>query len=204
MKRTFWDRVAGLYDLFERSNAKAVDGMINAVVARIPEHATLLECAAGTGAISIAAAPKAEHILCTDLSLPMLEQAEVKAKRLGLNNITFAPRDLFHLEDPDNQFDATVAANVLHLLDTPEDAVRELWRVTKPGGLVILPTFLVGEANSIYRALLGVYRVLGFRPKRDYTRKSYQALFDSLGLGKVSYTLIRGRLSVGLAILKKP
>lgn len=203
MKKTFWDRVAPLYDWSARTNAAAVDGMAAAVAKRIPEGAEMLECAAGTGEVSIAAAPKAGRILCTDLSLPMLEQARIKAARLGHGNIAFAQRNLLHLEDPDGRFDVAVAANVLHLLDQPEDAVRELWRVTKPGGLVVLPTFLLGEAGWFYKNAIKLYRVLGFRPKHYFTRRSYQAMLDGLELGKVQYTLVKGRLPVGLAVLTK-
>lgn len=204
MSKTFWDRFAGLYDLAERSNAAVVDKMIETVVGLVPARSRVLECAAGTGAISVAASPSAEHILCTDYSLPMLEQAKAKAKRLGLSNIDFAQRDIFHLSDSDAAYDVTIAANVLHLLDDPAAAVKELWRLTRPGGIMILPTFLLGESTWIFRQAISLYKLLGFCPKHSFTRQSYQALIDSCGLGDVRYIRIKGRLSVGIAILDKP
>lgn len=204
MAKTFWDRWARLYDLSERTNGRAVQGMVRSVVGRIPAGAQVLECAAGTGMISAAAAAKAGHVTCTDLSLPMLERASAKAKRLGLDNISFEARDLLHLADPDDTYDITVAANVLHLLPHPEDAVREVWRVTKPGGKVILPTFLQGEARWGFRQIIRLYRLAGFRPYYQFTRQSYQAMIDGCRLSQAKYTLIQGRLPVGLAVLEKP
>lgn len=204
MKRCFWDRVARFYDLAEKTNYTAVEGMIHAVTKRIPDGADVLECAAGTGAISIAAAPKAGHILCTDASLSMLEQARTKGKRLGLSNLDFEQRDLLSLSDPDSRYDVTVAANVLHLLEQPKDAVRELWRVTKPGGALLLPTFLQGEGGwGFSNLIIPAYTLIGFRPKYYFTRRSYQEMIDSCGVGRAEYTLIKGRLPVGLAVLRR-
>lgn len=191
MARTFWDRFAGLYDLAESANRRAVRGMAGAAARLVPAGSDMLECAAGTGEISLAAAPFAKRILCTDLSIPMLERARRKAARQGLSNIEFARRDLLHLPDPDGAFGAVCAANVLHLLDAPERAVAELWRVTAPGG-------------ALMRGLIALYRLLGFRQKHLFTRRSYQAFLDGLGLPPSRLTVIPGRLPVGLAVIQKP
>lgn len=204
MSRSFWERFAFLYDLAEGTNAKAVRGMVTAVAQQVPAGASVLECAAGTGEISLAAAPKAGHVLCTDLSRAMLDRAFGKARRLGLANVDFALRDLLHLTDPDECFDVVIAANVLHLLDAPEAAIRELWRVTRPGGLLILPTFLMGEAGLGFRVLIRLYRLLGFRSKREYTPADYRAMVEGCGLGSLEYSVVPGRLPVGLAVLTKP
>ncbi len=204
MSGTFWDKIAGLYDLAESANRRAVRGMSEAAARCVPVGSYMLECAAGTGEISLAAAPFAARILCTDLSAPMLEQARQKAARRGFSNIEFAQRDLFHLPDTDGSFSAVCAANVLHLLDAPEAAVAELWRVTAPGGVLILPTFLMGESGRLMKGLISLYRLLGFRQKQIFTRQSYQAFFDSLGLPDCRLTVIPGRLPVGLAVIQKP
>ena len=204
MSRTFWDRIAGLYDLAELANRRAVRGMVRAVACRVPAGSNMLECAAGTGEISLAAAPFAGQVLCTDLSLPMLERARTKASRLGLSNIAFAQRDLFHLPEGDGTFGAVCAANVLHLLDAPERAVAELWRVTAPGGVLLLPTFLGGAAGPLMRSCLAVYRLLGFQSRHRFTPQSYRAFFEDLGLPLSELAVIPGRMPVGLAVLQKP
>ena len=71
MGRTFWDNIAGLYDLAEKTNGRAVRGMAAEVTRRLPENTDFLECAAGTGEISLAAAPFVRRVVCTGLSLPL-------------------------------------------------------------------------------------------------------------------------------------
>lgn len=173
------------------------------MVRRLPEDTDFLECAAGTGEISLAAAPFVRRVLCTDLSQPMLDRARQKAAKRGLTNIEFAQRDLFHLPDGDGTYGAVCAGNVLHLLDRPEDAVAELWRVTAPGGCLLLPTFLMGESGPLMNILVALYRLLGFRQKRSFTRQSYRAFFESLGLPLAELVIIPGRIPVGLAVLRK-
>lgn len=204
MSRTFWDQFAGLYDLAERTNGRAVQGMAAGVVRRLPEDTDFLECAAGTGEISLAAAPFVRRVVCTDLSLPMLDRARKKAAKQGLSNIVFQQRDLFCLPDEDGTYGAVCAANVLHLLDEPAKAVAELWRVTAPGGVLLLPTFLMGEAGPLIKLLVALYRLLGFRQKHAFTRQSYQTFFEGIGLPLAELAIVPGRLPVGLAVLRKP
>lgn len=204
MRTTFWDRVAGLYDLAEKSNGRAVRGMCAYVAQRVPEGDSFLECAAGTGAVSLAAAARAGRVLCTDLSQPMLDRAEAKARRLGVGNMEFLRRDLLSLPDGDGSFGVVTAANVLHLLPRPELAVGELWRVTRPGGQLILPTFLQGEAGAGFRLVIRAYRLMGFQFRHAFTRESYRAFFQGLGLPVEAFTVIGGRLPVGVAVLRKP
>ena len=204
MGRTFWDNIAGLYDLAEKTTGRAVRGMAAEVARRLPENTDFLECAAGTGEISLAAAPFVRRVVCTDLSQPMLDRARKKAARRGLTNIAFQQRDLFHLPEGDGTYDAVSAGNVLHLLDRPEDAVAELWRVTAPGGVLLLPTFLMGESGPLMDTLMALYRLLGFRHKHTFTRQSYRAFFEGLDLPLAELAVISGRMPIGLAVPRKP
>lgn len=203
MGRRFWDRVVGFYDLAERTNRRANAGAVRQAAALVPEGASVLDCAAGTGEFSLTLAERAGTVLCTDLSRPMLDRAEKKARQRGRSNITFAVRDLTALPDPDGAFDVVVAANVLHLLPEPEKALAELWRVTASGGKLILPTYLQGEAGPGFKLLIALYRLLGFRPRYFFTVDSYAEFFRRCGL-TARVARIDGRLPVGFAVLSKP
>ena len=52
--KTFWDKIACLYDLAEFTNKSVNDQMAKAVENEIPQGALVLDCAAGTGALSMA------------------------------------------------------------------------------------------------------------------------------------------------------
>lgn len=201
---TFWDRWAKFYDLAQGSN-RAVNAAAAARVAElVPAGARVLDCGAGTGNFSLAAARRASSVLCTDQSLPMLERARKKAKKRGLTNLAFARRDVTALSDPDGSFDAVIAANALHLLPDPEPAVRELWRVTAPGGRLILPTYLQGKAGAAYGTMIKIYQGVGFHYEHAFTPESYREFLERLGLGPVVVEVISGGVPEGIAVLEKP
>ncbi len=201
---TFWDRWARFYDLAERSNRAVNRAAAARVGSLVPPGARVLDCAAGTGEFSLAAAARAEAVLCTDLSLPMLDRARRKAKKRGMNNISFARRDVTALSDRDGSFDAVIAANVLHLLPEPEKAVRELWRVAAPGGRLILPTYLQGRAGAAYGAMIKIYQGVGFHYEHAFTPETYRQFLEGLELAPVTVEVIPGGVPEGIALLEKP
>lgn len=195
----FWDRFAGLYDIGQSVNGKVQRKMAELAAELIPEGARVLDTAAGTGVLTMAAAPKAAQIVCTDLSLPMLEQAREKAKKSGFTNISFQARNIFELIDEDETYDIVMAGNVLHLLSDPQAAVRELARVTKRGGLLILPTY----TNIRDSAVIKLYKKLGFRQEQNFTPASYRRMLESYNAGRVKAKLIEGMVPCCFAVIKK-
>lgn len=199
----FWDRVAGLYDWVELTNRRVNSAAAVRVARLVPEGARVLDCAAGTGLFALAAARRADSVLCTDLSQAMLSRAEKKARKQGLSNICFAVRDLTALPEGNGGFDVVIAANVLHLLPEPETAVRELWRVTAPGGRLILPTYLQGKAEAAYGTMIKIYQGAGFHYEHAFTPGTYRAFLENLCLAPVELEVIPGRVPEGIALLEK-
>ena len=169
----------------------------------VPAGARVLDCAAGTGEFSLAAAKRAGSVLCTDQSEAMLARARKKAARRGLSNLQFAHRDITALSDPDGSFDAVIAANVLHLLPQPEVAVRELWRVAAPGGRLILPTYLQGKAGAAYGSMIKIYQGVGFHYEHAFTPETYREFLERLKLAPVALEVIPGGVPEGIGILEK-
>ena len=200
---SFWDRIAGVYDLAERTNGRANAETVRQVRELVPQWSSVLDCAAGTGEFSLAAAERAGAVMCTDLSQAMLDKAEAKAGRRGITNISFLVRDMNALPDGDGTYDVVIAANVLHLLPHPEAALGELWRVTVPGGRLILPTYLQGEATPFARLLIGLYQKMGFRYQKRFTLTTYRKFLRELGL-PARVARVPGQVPVGLAVCEKP
>lgn len=195
---TFWDRIAWLYDFAESMNPKSYRDMLAGIKSVVPEGANVLDCAAGTGELSVAASEKAGHVLCTDMSLPMLERARKKSAKKGIKNISFGERDIFSLPDEDNTYDVSMAGNVLHLLEEPEKAVKELCRVTKQGGRVIVPTFMAKNSNP----LIKIYTLLGYKAFASYTVESYTKMLKDCSCGPVKVTKISGLVPVAFGVIK--
>ncbi|MDE7231303.1 MAG: methyltransferase domain-containing protein [Oscillospiraceae bacterium] len=197
----FWSTFAKFYDVAEALNGEVYREMLSLTRVMIPRGAAVLDCAAGTGALSIAAAERAGSVLCTDTSEKMLEVARKKCRRRRLDNVSFEKRNIFHLEDEDNTYDIVIAGNVLHLLVNPENAVKEMCRVVKPGGKLLLPTFVLKDKNSLSEKLIDIYKKLGFSPARDYSPNSYVEMLKGCNAGKVKARLIKGTVPCCYAVI---
>lgn len=198
----FWDRFSGLYDLAESLNKNAYNKMTNEVSRIVPKNSLTLDCAAGTGALSVAAANNSKQVICTDMSMAMLNQAKTKCELKGITNVKFAVRDIANLSDSDDSYDVCIAGNVLHLLDNPQKAIKELARVTKNGGLIILPTFLSKEGNMFGKFLLKAYKLIGFKSTSEWNIPQYKQLLKDSDCGKVKFKLLKGTIPVGFAVIK--
>lgn len=192
-----WDRVAPLYDFFENTFNRAVyDGTGEAVARMIRPDDRVLECACGTGAISVAIAPACARVVATDYSEGMLKQA--RKKLATHSNVTVEQADITALRYAADSFDVAVAGNVIHLLPEPGDALKELKRVVRPGGTIIVPTYvsLTDGANNPIPRLLSR---LGVRFQEHFTPASYRAFFERMGCMDVTYRVVRGRIPCVIA-----
>lgn len=196
----FWDRVAGIYDLFaELYNGKVHKELCRRVKAMISPDEEVLECACGTGMLSVHIAPRCKSLTATDVSLKMLKKAEKKC--LAYPNARFLQADILRLPCPDAQFDTVIAANVIHLLEDPHAALRELSRVCKRGGKLIIPTY-INEKGGQTTPIAKIAEKAGANFKRQFTYDSYRQFFSDAGYPKAEYLLIRGRVSCAVALIE--
>lgn len=195
----FWDRIAGLYDLFENIYNKSVYQETGKCVAKyITNEDVVLECACGTGAISEYIAPACKKLYASDYSVGMLQQAKKKLYRY--NNVVLKKSDITSLKAKDNSFDVVVAGNVIHLLPDPSLAMRELTRVCKNGGKLIIPTYINGDEGTNKLAVEFLER-LGANFKRQFDSTSYENFFEEMGYSDIKYEIVRGRMSCEVAII---
>lgn len=199
----FWDRFARIYDLSESINGKVYREMVRLTRGLVKRGDKVLECAGGTGELSLAAAEKAEFVYCTDNSEKMLGVAREKAEKRGFENIGFGRQNIFKINADDEEYDVVIAGNVLHLLDNPEAAVRELYRVTKRGGRILLPTFVTRSTSPLIKATLKIYELLGFNPSAEFTPRSYVFMLKCCNLGTVKAKLIKGTVPCCYAVIVK-
>ena len=196
-----WDRVAPLYDLAVNTlNRRVYYGTGSAVARLIRPGDTVLECACGTGTITAAIAPACARVVATDYSEGMLKQAEKKLARHP--NVVVEQADITHLRYADDSFDAVVAANVIHLLPEPGDALKELKRVTRPGGTIIVPTYVIPKkrAHTIFLKLISR---CGIHFQEHFDPASYRAFFERMGYARVTYRVVRGRIPCVIASFTK-
>ncbi|MCM1257284.1 MAG: class I SAM-dependent methyltransferase [Roseburia sp.] len=197
----FWDKISGLYDIFEIVyNGKVYRGLGECVAKEIGKDDIVLECACGTGAISRYIAPKCKQLTATDFSKGMLKQTWKKCRKY--NNIRIRRADMTCLKCRDNRFDKVVAGNVIHLLEDPYEAVKELERVCKSGGKIIVPTYINASAR-VNKKAVRLLELAGANFKRQFDLSSYRKFFADAGYEKVEYHIVDGRMPCALAVITK-
>ena len=198
----FWDRVACVYDIFANVINRTANKRLCETVGRlIMPGDTVLECACGTGLLTGVIAERCKSLTATDFSSRMLRRAE--KKYAGRGNITFRQANILKLDFPSGCFDAVVAANVIHLLDEPLAALRELDRVCRAGGRIIIPTYMNRTDKGTTNTVSGAIGRAGADFKQEFTLESYRKFFADAGYTDTSYTLCEGRIPCAVAVLIK-
>lgn len=197
----FWNKISPLYDLFETVyNGRVFTGTGKKVAEYIEPSDIVLECACGTGAISIYIAKKCRKLMATDFAVGMLRQAAKKCRKYP--NAVFRRADITNIKCRDNRFDKVVAGNVIHLLPEPEKALHELERVVKPGGKIIIPTY-INMAKGKRSLVVKLIELLGADFKRDFDLVSYKQFFKDMGYTGIEYYVVEGRMPCAIAVITK-
>lgn len=117
----------------------------------------VLDVATGTGAQALAFAARGAEVTGVDLSEAMLRIARRKSRS---SNLTFLRADAATLPFPDESFDAACISFALHEMprSVRTAVVRELSRVTRPGGTVVVVDWALPEGRPLARWL--VYHVV--------------------------------------------
>lgn len=198
----FWDNVACVYDIFANViNRKANQALCAEVEKLIRPTDAVLECACGTGLLTGVIAPRCKSLIATDFSAKMLERTAKKYGKYG--NVRFEQADILQLPYSDGQFDVVVAANVIHLLDQPLQALHELDRVCKSAGRIIIPTYMNQTDKGTTNSVSDVIGKAGADFKREFTLDTYKQFFFDAGYTKASYVLCKGRIPCAVVILQK-
>lgn len=197
--KSFWDMIAGVYDMFERAyNKRCYDGTGARVAQEIESSDIVLECACGTGSISKPVAAKCRKLIATDMSANMMKRAEKNCKGLC---VEFRKADIMSLNVKDESFDKVIAGNVIHLLDEPYKAVDELLRVCKKGGKVIIPTYINMEKASA-GFLIKIFDLCGANFAKQFSYESYKEFFIKGGYN-VEFDLVEGNMPCAIAVITK-
>lgn len=198
----FWDTASHFYSLFENIyNGDVNRRLVTSVADQITPDDIVLECACGTGMISKGIAERCKSLTATDFSDGML--AQTKKTCAQFNNITIEKSNILELKYDNDSFDAVVAGNVIHLLDDPKKALSELMRTCKPGGKVIIPTYVNNENAGKPGVFIRVLEKFGAKFKRQFDFTSYKQFFADCNYHEVEYKLVEGKMPCAIAIIHK-
>jgi ubiquinone/menaquinone biosynthesis C-methylase UbiE len=168
---------------------------------RLPPGSRVLEIGGGAGLMSVALAQRGFRVDAIDASEAMVELTRRNAAAAGCEQLVSASvGDACALSFEDGAFDLVVAIGVVSWLGRPDVAIREMARVARPGGHVLLTTFnrnqLIGLLDPLRNPALRPFklRLKGLverqglrRPSASLTyhrRESVDAMVSDAGLTK--------------------
>jgi ubiquinone/menaquinone biosynthesis C-methylase UbiE len=140
IQRYGWDLAADAYEfLWQQQLSAAHQHLLLQAAPRAGE--SVLDVACGTGLIALTAADRVGahgRVVGVDISERMVASAQQRAEALGLENVGFLRMDGERLACADASFDLVYCALGLMYMPDPEQALREIQRVLRPGGRVAL------------------------------------------------------------------
>ncbi len=148
----------------------------------------VLEVGVGTG-INLSLYPRNCRVTGIDLSSKMLEKAQARIDEKGLHHCDLAAMDATQLKFADNSFDVVYAPYVISVVPEPVKVAREMYRVCRPGGRVIILNHFK-SANPIMgrieRAISPMTVHIGFTADLDLPAFLKQADLNPVSIEKVN------------------
>lgn len=200
MTRARYQRLSPFYDLME-GMAEGHYRPWREKLWALVEGSRVLEVGVGTGK-NMPYWPKGLQVTAIDLTPGMLDFAHRRAKELGLT-ADLQLGDAQALDFPDHTFDAAVATFVFCSVPDPVLGLRELARVVRPGGQVLLLEHM-RSANALIGAVMDalnpiVVRMMGANINRRTVENVQEARLqieslEEVGLGGI-FKLIAARTS---------
>jgi len=126
---------SGIYDLLfdtilQPGRRRAITAM------EIEAGDEILEVGVGTG-LSLPLYPEGCRVTGIDISRPMLDKAVARAAAQGRASIVLKQMSAEHLKYPEATFDKVLLSYVISAVERPEQVIKEVHRVCKPGGRVL-------------------------------------------------------------------
>ncbi|MFH1211423.1 MAG: class I SAM-dependent methyltransferase [Candidatus Woesearchaeota archaeon] len=139
----FYDNVGGTYG--DHDNRLCDEILEYFILKYLPNRKIkILDAGGGIGRFSIPLAKKENLVVLSDISQVMLENAEIIAKKNKIKNIQFVKESVTDMKNQNNNsFDVVLAMNaILDYCENHDKALKEIFRVLKPGGV------LIGSVNN--------------------------------------------------------
>jgi len=114
----------------------------------------ILDLGCGDGTTAIPAARLGAEVLGVDIASNLVAAGNDRARVLGLPNVRFQEGDASNLRDlADDSFDLVVSIFGAMFAPKPFDVAKEMVRVTKPGGRIVMGNWIPGDPTLIAQVL---------------------------------------------------
>ena len=160
----FWDRAAAKYAKSPIKNMDAYNDTLDRTRAYLGPQATVLELGCGTSNTAVNLSGDAGHITATDISPNMIEIGRKRVADAGVTNVTPTVGTVFDAQFDEQQFDAVLAFNFIHLIRDPQTLIQRAFDRVKPGGVIVSKSACLSGWNFMMKGLIWVMQRIGKAP----------------------------------------
>jgi SAM-dependent methyltransferase len=120
----------------------------------VNEGMRVLDLGCGDGTTAVPAAQLGADVLGVDIAENLVAAGNARAQELGLDNLRFEQGDASHLDDlEDASFDLVISIFGAMFAPKPLDVAKEMVRVTKPGGRIVMGNWIPGDPTLVAQIL---------------------------------------------------
>ena len=121
---------------------------------KITEGLEVLDLGCGDGTTAIPAAQRGANVLGVDIAKNLVKAGNARAQSLGLTNCSFQEGDASNLQDlEDDRFDLVVSIFGAMFAPKPFDVAKEVVRVTRPGGRIVMGNWIPNDPTLVAQIL---------------------------------------------------
>ena len=121
---------------------------------RITKGLNVLDLGCGDGTTAIPEAKLGANVLGVDIAANLVEAGNKRAREEGLSNCKFQVGDAIALDElPDKNFDLVVSIFGAMFAPKPFEVAKEMVRVTKPGGRIVMGNWIPGDPTLVAQIL---------------------------------------------------
>jgi ubiquinone/menaquinone biosynthesis C-methylase UbiE len=120
----------------------------------ITKGLNVLDLGCGDGTTAIPAAKRGANVLGVDIAHNLVEAGNTRVKKEGITNCTFQEGDATDLHElKDETFDLVVSIFGAMFAPKPFDVAKEMVRVTRPGGRIVMGNWIPGDPTLVAQIL---------------------------------------------------
>ncbi|HRX01565.1 MAG: methyltransferase domain-containing protein [Anaerolineae bacterium] len=151
----------------------------------------VLDVATGTGHTAFAFAPYVESVIGIDLTPEMLVRAERLAEDAGITNVRFKLGDIHELpfDDEtfdDEQYDLVTCRRAAHHFSDIQEAVNEMVRMLKPGGMLLIDDRSVPDDEFVDSVMNRLDWLHDESHVRQYRAREWDEMLEAAGCSVIS------------------
>jgi ubiquinone/menaquinone biosynthesis C-methylase UbiE len=148
--KTLWEK--GDFTRIAQSMRESGEALVESLGVR--PGLRVLDLGCGDGTMALPAASRGADVLGVDIARNLVEAGNLRAREHGLGNLRFQEGDACNLSDlADDTFDLVVTIFGAMFAPKPFDVAKEMVRVTRPGGRIVMGNWIPNDPTLVAQIL---------------------------------------------------